>query len=577
MGLLARYTTFIRFLLAYPVRFVIFAILITLATISEGVQPYFYKLFVESASTGAINKVYTVLFVYILARLLTLALDILTWVFADWLVIPAAKDVRVGAIQKIQELDLAYHQSKSTGSLISCIRRGDGAFFSLFDSSMQLYKIVINFIVILAFFGAFNWQIAALMLVSFSINAVIARFVIQNNIDKRKTFNESEDNVSSLIVDNLLNYETVKYFAKERWEMNRLKNTFIPWLSSLWHYGLSFRIIDLTVGPAGNLGLFMILLFSLNQTANGHISISDFVMILGFVSAFYPRFFELIFSIRNIAKHYVDLGNYFSIFDQDTIVKDPATPAVIEKIRGEIEFNDVTFSYPESRKGAIKNISLKIRAGQSVALVGKSGVGKTTLVKLLMRFYDVDKGTISIDGINIQNMEKSYLRSLMGVVPQDPNLFNDTIKFNIGYGNPSASKKEIEAAAKIARLDDFINSLPKKYDTVVGERGVKLSGGQRQRLAIARMILSNPDIIIFDEATSQLDSESEKYIQEAFWKAAKDKTTIIIAHRLSTVVKADKIVVMDKNKIKEIGSHKELVNKKDSLYKHFWDLQTISE
>jgi len=312
----------------------------------------------------------------------------------------------------------------------------------------------------------------------------------------------------------------------------------------------------------------------LNQATRGVIQVSDFVMILGFVSAFYPRFFEFIYNFRNIAKNYTDIDNYFSIFDQEVQVKDPAAPKKLGQVDGEVEFKNVTFSYPEGKRGAVKNINLRIRAGQSIALVGSSGVGKTTLVKLLMRFYDVSSGQILIDDIDIKEMEKSYLRSLMGVVPQDPNMFNDTIAFNIGYGNPEATIKEIVAAAKMARLHDFIESLPKKYDTLVGERGVKLSGGQRQRLAIARMILSNPQIIIFDEATSQLDSESEKYIQEAFWKAAQGKTTIIIAHRLSTVVKADKIVVMESQKIKEIGSHKELYHKKDSLYRHFWDLQT---
>jgi len=577
MNLLRRYKTFVSFLLAYRVRFALFAIILILATVADSIQPYFYKLFIESVSSGQMNSVMAVLLGYIGVRFLSLLLDIFMWMSIDALIIPAAKDARLSAVKKIQDLDLAYHQSKSTGGLISCIRRGDGAFFSLFDSSVQLVRIAINFVVVLIFFSAFNWQIAFLMLGSFIFNALIAKSVIQNNINKRRDFNKSEDEVSSLIVDNLLNYETVKYFAKERWEIDRLKKTFVNWVSSLWKYGFSFRVIDITVGTAGNIGLFLILLFSLNQATSGSISVSDFVMILGFISSFYPRFFELIFSIRNIAKHYVDLDNYFAIFDQSTLVKDPATPKTIEHVEGEIEFRNVTFTYPEGKKGAVRDIDLKIRAGQSIALVGSSGVGKTTLVKLLMRFFDPTKGNVLIDGVDVRDMEKSYLRSLMGVVPQDPNLFNDTIKFNIGYGNPGATQKEISAAAKMAKLDDFISSLPKKYDTLVGERGVKLSGGQRQRLAIARMILSNPDIIIFDEATSQLDSESEKYIQEGFWKAIQNKTTIIIAHRLSTVVRADKIVVMEKQTIKEVGSHKELFNKKDSLYRHFWDLQTSGE
>lgn len=576
VNFLRRYRTFWHFLLSYPKKLWVFGFVLVSAAVIESIQPYFYKLFVESIQTGMYSSVVTILCVYIAVRLVGMLTDTLSFALGDLVVIPAARDARVGAVQKIQDLDLAFHLSKSTGSLISNIRRGDNAFFSLFDSLVQLVKISVNFIVVLVFFGTTNWQVALLMFSSFAVNALLARFVILNNITKRRNFNDKEDEVSGLIVDNLLNFETVKYFAKESWELNRLKLSFVEWVKGLWNYSLSFRVIDIAVGTAGNIGLFLILIFCANAAGHGQITAGEFVMILGFVSSFYPRFFEVIFSIRNMAKNYVDIDHYFALFDQDTLVKEPKSPQTISNFNGEIEFKNISFSYPEGKRGAINNLSLKIRGGQSIALVGKSGVGKTTLVKLLMRFYDVDDGEILVDGINIKDMGKSYLRSLMGIVPQDPNMFNDTIAYNIGYSKNNATQKEIIAAAKMANLHDFIETLPKKYNTVVGERGVKLSGGQKQRLAIARMILSDPGIIIFDEATSQLDSESEKFIQDAFWKAAKDKTTIIIAHRLSTVVKADKIVVMEDNKIKEIGSHQELYNKEGSLYRHFWDLQTAS-
>ncbi|MFZ5932780.1 MAG: ABC transporter ATP-binding protein [Patescibacteria group bacterium] len=281
----------------------------------------------------------------------------------------------------------------------------------------------------------------------------------------------------------------------------------------------------------------------------------------------------VVWGFRDITKSYTDIEKYFGLLDYQVEVKDPKNPIKPKAIKGEIEYKNVNFSYENKQADAVKNINLKIREGQSVALVGRSGVGKTTLVKLLMRFYDVEKGEITIDGINIKRFSKSDLRSLMGVVPQEPVLFNNTLEQNIGYGKVGVTKKEIVAAAKLARIHEFIETLPKKYATKVGERGIKLSGGQKQRVAIARMILSEPEIIIFDEATSQLDSESEKLIQEAFWKAASNKTTIIIAHRLSTVMRAGKIVVIEKGKIKEVGSHGELLAKKDSLYSHFWNLQ----
>lgn len=254
-------------------------------------------------------------------------------------------------------------------------------------------------------------------------------------------------------------------------------------------------------------------------------------------------------------------------------IKDPSNPLKLKKVSGEIRFDNVTFSYLEGKKEAVKNIDLAIREGQSVALVGRSGGGKTTIIKLLMRFYDVDKGKITIDGVDISKLTKSHLRSFIGIVPQEPVMFNNTVSYNLSYGKTGSSKKELVAASKIANLHDFIKTLPKKYNTNVGERGVKLSGGQKQRLAIARMVLSDPDIVIFDEATSQLDSENETLIQGALWKVIKNKTTIIIAHRLTTAMRADKIVVMDKGKIIEEGSHLSLLAKKKGVYRHLWDLQ----
>jgi ABC-type multidrug transport system fused ATPase/permease subunit len=248
----------------------------------------------------------------------------------------------------------------------------------------------------------------------------------------------------------------------------------------------------------------------------------------------------------------------------------------IKRIRGNISFEDVSFDYPEGKKGVLKNFTLHIGPGHSVAFVGRSGVGKTTVIRLLLRFYDVTKGKILVDGIDIRNFTKSQLRSFIGVVPQEPILFNNTIGFNIAYGKCQAKKREIIKAARMANLYGFIKSLPQRFETRVGERGVKLSGGQKQRLAIARMILTNPKVIIFDEATSNLDSESESLIQDSLWKIAKNRTVLIVAHRFSTVRRADRIVVLEKGKIAEAGSHLELMRKR-GLYSYLWKLQSKYE
>lgn len=572
------YRTYYRFLWRYKGYFCLFVLSVVGFSFFQTIQPYFSKLFIDNIAAKNISLLIKILVFYGISRSLQLIFDNLSFWMGDKVVIPASRDARLQIFRKIQDLDFSYHLSKSTGSLISTFKRGDNAFFEFQHTiNNDLANIIFSFFFVLILFSHVNPYFGLLMLISFAFNLLIARFLIKNNIKTRREFNHSEDEVSDIIVDNLINFETVKLFAKEDFELNRLKSKFIEWEKKLWGYSNSFRLIDFSVGTSANIGFMLILLLGLNLTIRTAITPGDYVMILGFVSTFYPKFFQLIYQLRNIAKNQADIEKYFAILDEETQIKDPSCPVKKTTVSGKIDFNNVTFSYPESKKGAVVDINLSIPAGRSVAFVGHSGVGKTTLVKLLMRFYDPQTGSITIDGVNIKDFNKSQLRSFMGVVPQEPILFNNTIGYNIAYGKDNATQKEIVAAAKMANLDDFIEKLPRQFDTQVGERGVKLSGGQKQRLAIARMILSNPDIIIFDEATSQLDSESEKKIQDAFWKAAKDKTTLIIAHRLSTIIRADRIVVMKNGRIVEVGSHSDLLSRPGSLYSHFWSLQTLDE
>jgi len=564
-----------RFIFRYKWRFLVFALAMICFAVAESVQPYFYKLFIDAITKGNEQLLFKVLVTYVSVRIAELLLHNLSFFLSDRVIVPAAADARMAVFKKIQDLDFAYHLKKSTGSLISAIKRGDNAFFDTnYVVNIQFLRTAVGFAVILFFFSKINWQIGLLMIASFAANLLAAKFLIKQNISARKEANDAEDKISEIIVDNLINFETVKLFARENWEQKRLKESFKIWSEKLSKYFLSFKIIDFVVGIIGNLGLFLILLVCLSRVSGFKISPAEYLMVVGFISSFYPRFFEMVYDLRNLIKHQTDMVKYFSVFDEEVQVKDPIVPMNRKSVAGDIEFKNVTFYYPETKNPAVKNLNLKIRAGQSWAFVGHSGVGKTTVVKLLMRFYDPQKGKILLDGIDIKNLTKSRLRSFIGIVPQEPILFNDTVGYNIAYGIGKATKQEIVAAAKLANLHDFIETLPKKYETVVGERGLKLSGGQKQRMAIARMILSDPEIIIFDEATSQLDSDSEKKIQEAFWKAAKNKTTLIIAHRLSTIINAEKIAVMKKGQVIEIGSHRELSAKKGSLYRHFWRLQT---
>ncbi|MDO8452193.1 MAG: ABC transporter ATP-binding protein [bacterium] len=561
-------------MLKYKWRFAVLALLVISTGIAGAVQPYFYKLFVDAIPRANQKELFWILGTFIAVKVLEIILNVFKYIAGDWVALPAGRDLRLTVVKKIQDLDFAYHQSKSTGSLISAIKRGDGSFFGFFHAvNMQLSRIIVEFIVMLIFFFFIRPELALILVVTFALNIVLTKYLIAHNVQKRREFNAAEDTLSGMIVDNLINYETVKLFAKENWEIERLRNYYKVWTKSAWDFGLSFRVIDLTVGTLGNASLFVVLLLALNKVTTQQFTPGEFIVILGFLANFYPKFFDMVYEYRNVAKQQADLEIYFNILDNETVVKDPEKPVKKTKVAGEIEFKNVTFTYPSGRKGALRNLDLHIRQGQSVAFVGKSGVGKTTIVKLLMRFFDVQKGEVLVDGINVKDYTKTQLRGFMGIVPQEPVLFNDTIEFNVGYGADNVTREEMDAAVKIANLDEFINGLPDGYKTWVGERGVKLSGGQKQRLAIARMILSNPEIIIFDEATSQLDSESEKAIQEAFWKAAAGKTVIIIAHRLSTVKRVDKIVVMQKGKIVEEGSHRALLGKEEGLYKRYWSLQ----
>ncbi|HLD92485.1 MAG TPA: ABC transporter ATP-binding protein [Patescibacteria group bacterium] len=574
MSIFKIFATFYRYLLKNKGLFALFLLLVVVSNIAYNLNPYFYKTFVEKIPD--LDKTYLInlLFLFIGIRLFGVISDLFAFYIGDIILFEASKNARLDIFKHVSDLDFSFHTNKSTGSLISAFKRGDGAFFSFFhDVHVRMLGVAIGFLVMVYFLIQLNPLIVVLTTLSLILTIVAAKFLVANNVNKRKIFNHEEDAISGIITDNLINFETVKLFAKETWENSRLKKSFIPWKKALWGYGNSFRLIDITLGTLINLSIFFVLYITINQAINLKLTVPDFVLITGFLSNFYPKLWDLVWSTRDLAKNYADIEKYFGLLDYKEEVLDPVNPIKKRNVLGEIQFKGVSHSYQGGTKNAVKNLSLKIKKGESIAFVGRSGSGKTTITKLLMRFFDPTKGKITIDGIDIKNFTKANLRGFFGVVPQEAVLFNNTIGYNIGYGANKNKRLEVLRAANMANLSDFIEKLPQKYETNVGERGIKLSGGQKQRLAIARMIISKPDIIIFDEATSHLDSESEKLIQEAFWKYANGKTTIVIAHRLSTIAKADRIVVMDKGKIVEVGTHKDLLNNKDGIYNKLWNIQ----
>ncbi|EKE12774.1 MAG: hypothetical protein ACD_13C00142G0001 [uncultured bacterium] len=568
------FKTFYGFILKRRLVFAGFVLLILLSAIVNSIIPYFYKIFVDAIPSLDTGRLLSIVYIYVGVAGAGLIVDIFSYFVGDIILFRASADARKKVFKHVLDLDFLFHSNKSTGSLISAFKRGDGAFFELFHViHHRIFGVFVGFGVMVYFFTRLSPMIGIITAVTMTATLIVARFLIKYNVKKRGEFNKEEDKISGIIGDNMINYETVKLFAQEKREEARLSTAFVTWTKALWGYGNSFRLVDISVGALINISMFSILFITAKSAGGGHLSVGDFVLIASFTSSLFPRLWDLVWGSRDLAKAYSDIQTYFGLLDNEIEVKDSEKPIDVGHVYGEIELNDVKFSYKNRTKNAIDGFNLKIEQGQSVAFVGKSGSGKTTLAKLLMRFYDINSGEILIDGINIKDFRKSTLRGFIGMVPQEPILFNNTVSYNIAYGFPKAKLSEVKTAARLANIDDFIQSLPEKYNTEVGERGVKLSGGQKQRLAIARMILSDPDIVVFDEATSQLDSESEKLIQDAFWKARAGKTTIIVAHRLSTIMRADKIVVMEHGQIKETGTHESLLNQKDSLYSHFWNLQ----
>ena len=485
---------------------------------------------------------------------------------------------RMDYVGKLLDADYRYHMNKSSGEFISLNGRILDVFFALYwEFNLWIFQVLVEFSLAIYYLLTVDMKLGIIMFCSIAFSFLLTIPLVKKNLKLRQDANNKDDQVNSLIADDMTCFETIKIFGQENFERRRLKNLFKDWEKVTLRYAWSFRQIDMVVYTIIFIGTTSMMYLAYQQVVLGVIGVGLLVAILGYISQIDWKTFELIGKYRKVLKLSVDIEKFIKVMESEPEIKDRENALELKNVQGNISFNNVSFGYinedNEQQNEVLHEINLDIHPDETIAFVGKSGSGKTTLTKLLMRFYDPQSGEIYIDGKNIKDVKIEDLRRAIGIVPQDPILFNETIGFNISYGRPDASLEEIKEAAEKASLADFIETLPKRYDTIVGERGIKLSGGQRQRLAIARAILYNPEIIVFDEATSQLDSENERKIQEALDNLKKRKTTIIIAHRLSTVMKADRIIVFDKGRIVEEGNHTQLMKNK-GIYSHLWELQT---
>ncbi|MGD8588315.1 MAG: ABC transporter ATP-binding protein/permease [Chromatiales bacterium] len=476
-------------------------------------------------------------------------------------------------LSHLHELSLRFHLERQTGAISRDLERGTRSVSSI------LNYMVFSILPMLVEFGLVAMVLLTqydiiFTLITFGTVVVYVAFTLaitEWRMEYRHAMNRLDSKASTQAFDSLINYETVKYFNNERLELDRFDATLADWEENAVKSQTSMSLLNFGQGGIIAVGVTLIMIFAANGVVEGQMSIGDLVLVNAFLlQLFIPlNFLGIVY--RQIKYSLADMDLIFKLLERQPEITDAADARPLQLQRGEVRFESVDFAYQPNRQ-ILHQVDFTIRPGEKVAVVGHSGAGKSTLSRLLFRFYDVTAGRVLVDGQDVRSVTRDSLREVIGIVPQDTVLFNDSILYNLAYGRPDASREEIEAAARIAHIAKFIESLPEGYQTVVGERGLKLSGGEKQRIAIARAMLKRPRILVFDEATSSLDSKTEQAIQETLREVARDHTTLVIAHRLSTVIDADRILVMDQGRIREQGRHRELLLQ-EGIYAQMWRLQ----
>ena len=485
----------------------------------------------------------------------------------------AVRLVALRTYQHLHRVSLRFHLDRQTGGLSRVIDRGVQGMQSVLRLAVfNVVPTAVELLLVTAIiWHMFDWRYAAVTVSAVLVYVAFTSVLAGRRGRYRRTLNDTDNDASSKALDSLLNYETVKYFGNEAHEAARYDKALARYERAAVRVQVSLNMLNLGQAAIIAVGLTIIMLMAAHSMAEGTMTIGSFVLINTYLIQLYQPLNFLGMVYMTIKQGLVDMEQMFALLNVAAEVEDKLGAPMLAASGGEVRFEDVRFGYRPDRE-ILHGVSFSIPAGRRLAIVGPTGSGKSTVSRLLFRFYDVTGGRVLIDGQDIRDVTQDSVRAAIGVVPQDTVLFNDTIRYNIGYGKPSASQEEIEQAARLAQVHDFVIRLPDGYDTMVGERGLKLSGGEKQRVAIARTILKDPRILILDEATSALDTRTEQDIQGAFRAVMSHRTTLVIAHRLSTVIDADEILVLRDGLIEERGSHAALLAH-DGLYAQMWAMQ----
>ena len=485
----------------------------------------------------------------------------------------AVREVALRTFRKLHALSLRFHLDRRTGGLSRIIERGTSGIEFLL--TFMLFNVLPTLLEIGLVVGILLWRyevpFAAITLASVVFYIGFTLWVTEWRTRFIRRMNDADEQANTKAIDSLLNYETVKYFGNEEHEAQRFDRSLQRYQNAAVTTKVSLSLLNIGQGFVVSVGMIAALLLAARGVAAGGLKLGDLVAINAFMLQLYQPLGFLGFVYRQIKQSLVDMERMFDLLDEAAEIEDRPDAVALHVTGGVVEFDRVSFGYTPARP-ILHDLSFTVPARRTVAIVGPSGAGKSTISRLLFRFYEVGGGAIRIDGQDLREVTQDSLRAAIGIVPQDTVLFNDTIRYNIAYARPGCSDAEVEEAARLAQIDEFIASLPDGYDSMVGERGLKLSGGEKQRVAIARALLKRPKIMLFDEATSALDSATEKEIQANLAELSRGYTTLVIAHRLSTVVDADEILVLDRGRLVERGRHLDLLTK-GGLYAEMWRRQ----